>query len=153
MERYPNSLVWVLAQVKDGDEQFWKEKFHAANGKAQHSQTVQFFSCGHIGGWGQVGERGIFCFFPFFPMCSHHVPMKFPNTFLKVFLIAPFSKSLKSLDIVQLFLEFKNVLQSPLGITIITKIAQNEKKKERKEDMGVGNNVQFGVINVCFNRV
>jgi len=46
------------------------------------------------------------------------------------------------LDIVQLHLEFKNVLWNPLGITIITKIAQNEKEKEkRKEDMGFGNNV------------
>jgi hypothetical protein len=23
----------VLAQAKNGDEQFWKQKFHAANGK------------------------------------------------------------------------------------------------------------------------
>jgi hypothetical protein len=88
MERYPNSLVWVLAQVNDGDEQFWKEKFHAANGKAQHSQTVQFFSCGHRGE-GTGGGREGFCSFPFFPMCSHHVPIKFPNMFLKMFSIAP----------------------------------------------------------------
>jgi hypothetical protein len=25
----------VLAQAKNGDELFWEEKFHAANGKAQ----------------------------------------------------------------------------------------------------------------------
>ncbi len=36
MERYPYSLVWVLDLVKDGDEQYWKENFRAANGKAQH---------------------------------------------------------------------------------------------------------------------
>ncbi len=67
MERYPNSLVWVLAQVKDGDEQFWKEKFHAANGRAQHSQIVQFFSCGHMGDGDTWGREGFFVFFfPFF---------------------------------------------------------------------------------------
>jgi len=63
----------VLAQVKDGDEHFWKEKFHAANGKAQHSQTVQFFSCGHMGE-GTGGGREGFCSFPFFPMCSIMFP-------------------------------------------------------------------------------
>ncbi len=26
----------VLTQVKNGDKQFWKKKFHAANGKSQH---------------------------------------------------------------------------------------------------------------------
>jgi hypothetical protein len=77
MERYPNSLVWVLAQVKDGDEQFWKEKFHAVNGKAQHSQIVQFFSCGHMGEGTGGGERD-FLFFSLvpnvFPWGSHQVP-------------------------------------------------------------------------------
>ncbi len=81
MERYPNSLVWVLAQVKDGDEQFWKEKFHAANGKAQHSQTVQFFSCRHMGNGDRWWREGFFVFFPssqcvpiMFPWGSHQVP-------------------------------------------------------------------------------
>jgi hypothetical protein len=27
----------VLAQAENGEEQFWKVKFHAANGKAQHA--------------------------------------------------------------------------------------------------------------------
>jgi hypothetical protein len=31
------SLQGVLAQVKNGDEPFWEEKFHAANGKTQAS--------------------------------------------------------------------------------------------------------------------
>jgi hypothetical protein len=30
----------VLAQAKNGDKQFWKEKFRAANGKAQHAPKV-----------------------------------------------------------------------------------------------------------------
>lgn len=30
----------VFAQAKNGDEQLWKEKFHAANGKAQHALKV-----------------------------------------------------------------------------------------------------------------
>jgi hypothetical protein len=30
----------VLAQAKNGDKQFWKSKFHAANGKAQHALKV-----------------------------------------------------------------------------------------------------------------
>jgi hypothetical protein len=55
MERYPYSLVWVLAQVKDGDEQFWKEKFHVTNGKALHSQAVQFFFLMDICGMGTGG--------------------------------------------------------------------------------------------------
>jgi hypothetical protein len=28
-------LQWVLAWARNGDELFWEEKFHAANGKAQ----------------------------------------------------------------------------------------------------------------------
>jgi hypothetical protein len=31
------TLTQPLAQVKNGDEQFWKEKFHATNGKVQHA--------------------------------------------------------------------------------------------------------------------
>ncbi len=30
----------VLAQAKNGDEQFWKYKFHPANEKAQHVLNV-----------------------------------------------------------------------------------------------------------------
>jgi hypothetical protein len=30
----------------------------------------------------------IFCIFPLFPMCSHHVPKMFPSTFPKMFPIA-----------------------------------------------------------------
>jgi hypothetical protein len=30
----------VLAKAKNGDEQFWKEKFHAVNEKARHALKV-----------------------------------------------------------------------------------------------------------------
>jgi hypothetical protein len=33
-------MMGVIAQAKNGDEQFWKYKFHAANGKAQHAFAV-----------------------------------------------------------------------------------------------------------------
>ncbi len=55
----------VLAQVKSGDEQFWKQKFHAANGKA-----------GLRG-----GERRIFFIFPLFPKCSFQILNGFPSGF------------------------------------------------------------------------
>ncbi len=41
---YSQFIMGVLAQGKNGDEQFWKQKFHAANGKAQHAFKTQFFS-------------------------------------------------------------------------------------------------------------
>jgi len=50
-----------LAQVKNGDRQFWKKRFHAANGKAQHALVVGpcFFF------WG-VGWRGVSYYYYFF---------------------------------------------------------------------------------------
>jgi len=33
----------LLAQAKNGDKQFWKEKFHAANGKVQHALNALIF--------------------------------------------------------------------------------------------------------------
>jgi hypothetical protein len=36
-------MVGILAQAKNGDKQFWKEKFHAASkqtSKAQHAVKV-----------------------------------------------------------------------------------------------------------------
>jgi hypothetical protein len=60
-----------VSNVNYGDEQLWKEKFHAANAKAQHALMngpVSFFlKCG----------RRVFVFFPLFSMCSYHVPMGF----------------------------------------------------------------------------
>jgi hypothetical protein len=45
----------VLAQAQNDDEQFWKEKFHATNGKAQHAlmMGLGFFFLGGV----------VFCFF------------------------------------------------------------------------------------------
>jgi hypothetical protein len=70
----PKILPLPLAYVKNGDQQFWKEKFHAANGKAQHVLTNdQFFSF-----WRR--EAGIFFSF---------VPKGFPSAFPDMFPIAP----------------------------------------------------------------
>jgi len=71
------SLQGVLAHAKNGDEVFWKEKFHATNGKAQAcTQGALFFFllCFGVGG----GKEILFFIFPDFPMCSHYVPFKFP---------------------------------------------------------------------------
>ncbi len=58
------SLQAVLAQAKNGDKLFWKEKFHAANGKAQAcTQHALLFL---IEGW-----EDSFSFFPGSQMCSH----------------------------------------------------------------------------------
>jgi hypothetical protein len=43
----------VLAHAKNGDEVFWEEKFHAANGKAQACTQGAFsFSFYVLGFWG-----------------------------------------------------------------------------------------------------
>jgi hypothetical protein len=71
------SLQGALAHAKNGDEVFWKEKFHAANGKAQTcTQGALFFFLLCFGVW--RGEERFFFIFPNFPMCSHYVPFKFP---------------------------------------------------------------------------
>jgi hypothetical protein len=58
------SLQVVLARAKNGDNLFWKEKFHAANGKAQAcTQRALLFL---IGEW-----EDSFSFFPGSQMCSH----------------------------------------------------------------------------------
>jgi hypothetical protein len=50
------SLQGVLSQAKNGDQVFWEEKFHAANGKAQactQGALLFFLLCfGILGGWG-----------------------------------------------------------------------------------------------------
>jgi len=64
-----------LAQAKNGDKQFWKEKFHAANVKAWHALMnipVFFFLKGG-------GDKSFF-FAPLFPICSHQVPKWFPSS-------------------------------------------------------------------------
>jgi len=58
-------LQGVLAQAKNGDQVFWEEKFHAANGKAQAcTQGGEFF---HISQLPNV-----------FALCSIQVPNEFP---------------------------------------------------------------------------
>jgi hypothetical protein len=59
-KRYPSSSE-VLAQAKNGDEQFWKEKYHASNRKAQHAviNSLVFFFLK-----GGRGEEGIFSLVP-----------------------------------------------------------------------------------------
>jgi uncharacterized membrane protein YesL len=72
--------------VENGDQQFWKERFHATNGKAQHAFIMAFvFSF-----WGGVGGV-IFGFFPcsqcapnMFSSCSLEV-LQVPKLFLKAF--------------------------------------------------------------------
>ncbi len=67
----PKFLPWLLAQAKNGDLQFWKQKFHAANGNAQHAlmnDPVFSFLRG--------GIVIFFCFLPLFPMCSHKALIK-----------------------------------------------------------------------------
>jgi hypothetical protein len=54
-------LQGVLAQAKNGDELFWEEKFHAANGKAQAcTQGASFFILSLDGAGG--GKRIFFQF-------------------------------------------------------------------------------------------
>jgi len=85
--KYPQFMIGVLDQAKIGDQQFWKEKFHATNGKAQHAlMDNQVFSF-----W--RGERqGFFVFFP----CSQCAPIMFSSSsqcvlkmFPKAFQIIP----------------------------------------------------------------
>jgi len=59
-----------IQKLKNGDEQFWKRKFHAANGKGStctHERSSFFFFEG----------RGIFKKLPLFPSSSQRV-LKFP---------------------------------------------------------------------------
>jgi hypothetical protein len=58
------SLQAILARAKNGDKLFWKEKFHAANGKAQACTQGAFLFL--IAWW-----EDSFSFFPGFQMCSH----------------------------------------------------------------------------------
>jgi len=79
------SLQGLLAHAKDGDEVFWEEKFHAANGKAQAcTQGALVFFLFMFWGWG--GD--FFSFFPtsqcvrtMFLSSSQWVPNIFPNIF------------------------------------------------------------------------
>jgi len=66
----------VLAQAKNDDEQFWKQKFHAVNGKAQHAlMNDPVFSYSKEGG----GKQGFFS-----PPFSQCVFIIFPFSFQRV---------------------------------------------------------------------
>jgi len=72
-------LQGELAHGKNGDELFWKDKFHVANGKAQAwTQGALPFSLLSMGG----GGGRIFFHFPLvpnmFPPCSLKVLNGFP---------------------------------------------------------------------------
>ncbi len=66
-------------QAKNGDELFWEEKFHAANGKAQvcTQGALHFFllSLGR-GGAGEGFSKRISLTPNVFPICSHYVLLK-----------------------------------------------------------------------------
>jgi hypothetical protein len=66
----------VLIQAKNGDNHFLKQKFHEANGKAQHALKVPwlFFLKFWVGGQGEELKK-----IPLFPTCSHQVPNGFPS--------------------------------------------------------------------------
>ncbi len=65
----PKILPLPLAKAQNGDEQFWKEKFHAANAKAQHApMNGPVFSLLHGGG----RDFLVFSFvLNLFPSCSY----------------------------------------------------------------------------------
>jgi hypothetical protein len=67
----PKFCPLPLAKAKNGDEEFWKQKFYAANGKAQHALMK-----GPVFSFLRVRGKGIFSLFP---MCSQCVLIKFPN--------------------------------------------------------------------------
>jgi hypothetical protein len=85
--KYAQFIIGVLNQAKNGDKQFWKEKFHATNGKAQHglmdNQVFSFWK-GTGGGW---GDRD-FLFFSLVPnvppSCSHQVLNVFSKCSLRL---------------------------------------------------------------------
>ncbi len=70
-----------LAQVKNGDKGFWKQKFHAANEKAQHA-LMRGPKNSPVAGRkegrkeGEAGGR-LFVLFP----RSQCVPIRFPKLF------------------------------------------------------------------------
>jgi hypothetical protein len=84
-------LQGVLAQARNGEELFWEEKFHAANGKAQAcTQGALLFFLLSLG-----GGAGKDFFSPLvsnvFPLCSLQIPNMFPqvpNVFPNMFVVA-----------------------------------------------------------------
>jgi hypothetical protein len=48
------SVTQPLAYAKNGDQQFWKEKFHGAKGKVQHTLMMCFGFFLLVLGWGEL---------------------------------------------------------------------------------------------------
>ncbi len=71
---------------------FGKRNFMQPMGRFDTHKQSSFFSFGCMGQGTSGGERD-FLFFSLlpnvFPSCSHGVPIRFPNMFLKMFPIAP----------------------------------------------------------------
>jgi hypothetical protein len=82
----------LLAYVKYGDGQFWKEKFHSANGKAQHALINDpVFSYSKGGGeetWNFFSPPRSKCVLIMSPFSSQRV-LKFPMRSPKMCPIAP----------------------------------------------------------------
>ncbi len=78
------SLHGVLGQAKNGDELFWEEKFHAANGKAQRcTQGALLFPFKSFFWEGRAEDffsyfPGSQCVLTMFPLSSQWVPIRFP---------------------------------------------------------------------------
>ncbi len=68
-----------ISPPKNGDELFWEQKFHAANGKAQAFTQGALLSC--LLGFEREGRN--FLYFPqvpkVFPLCSLQVPNRFTS--------------------------------------------------------------------------
>jgi hypothetical protein len=90
----PIGTVFFARGISLG-QKWWKDKFHAANGKAEAcTQGALLYVLLSFAEGGVL--EGFFFIFPWFPMCSHYVPFKFPmgshqvpNTFFKFSMHAP----------------------------------------------------------------
>jgi len=74
------SLQGSLTHAKNGDEVFWKEKFHVANGKAQactQGALYFFLLCFGVGGGGKIFIH-FFRLPNVFTLCSFQVLNGFP---------------------------------------------------------------------------
>jgi hypothetical protein len=71
MNKYPQFIMDVLAQAKNGDKQFLNIEISCSQWErlSMHSNCLDLFSFKF---WGEGAD-----FFPFF-LCSQHVPFKFP---------------------------------------------------------------------------
>ncbi len=68
----PKFVLLSLARTENGDKQFWKYKFHAANEKAQHALMI-----GPVSFW---AAKGFFLFFSLSPMSFIRFPKGSPSS-------------------------------------------------------------------------